>query len=137
MRRIRSHVERHRDFYIRYAVVGFANTLVGIGAFPLIFILLEPFSDSLTLKLLLSYIVTGLVSYFSQRTIVFRSSAHLLSSVFRFVILQVAILGLNTLALPGLIALSGLHPIVGQLLLVPLIILGNLLGMRFWVFPNK
>lgn len=122
---------------LRYLVVGVGNTVVGLSAFPIIYLLLGEFVDSITALLLITYLITGSVVYTTQRRLVFSSTARLFTSTVKFVALQSLAFVANSIGLHALVRDLGLHPIIGQLMIIPPIVILSYLGSRYWVFREK
>jgi putative flippase GtrA len=122
---------------LRFLVVGAGNTVVGLSVFPIIYLLLGELVDSITALLLITYLITGSLAYTTQRRLVFSSKARVITSTVKFVALQSLAFAANSIGLHALVRELGLHPIVGQLMIIPPIVLVSYLGSRYWVFRGK
>lgn len=122
---------------LRFLFVGAGNTVVGLSVFPIIYVLLGEFVDSITALLLITYLITGSLTYTTQRRLVFSSTARVITSTVKFFSLQSLAFVANSIGLHALIRDLGLHPIVGQLMIIPPIVVVSYLGSRYWVFREK
>ena len=122
---------------LRFLIVGAGNTVVGLSVFPIIYLLLAELVDSITALLLITYLITGSLAYTTQRRLVFSSKARVITSTVKFVSLQSLAFVANSIGLNVLVQGLGLHPIIGQLMIIPPIVLVSYLGSRYWVFREK
>jgi hypothetical protein len=108
--------------------------VVGFSVFPIIYLPLGELVDSITSLLLVTCLITGSLAYTTQRRLAFSSKARVITSTVTFVVLQPLAFAANSIRLHALVRDLGLHPIVGQLVLIPPIVLVSHFGSRYWVF---
>jgi putative flippase GtrA len=102
---------------IRYLIIGGYNTFIGYGIFALLWML---FGHSLhyTAILFISHVVSVANAFFCHRFIVFRKEGSVWVDFMRFNLVYLGALVFSMLALPVLIELLNLHPLIAQAVLV-------------------
>ena len=106
-----------KDKRIRFLIVGGVNTLWGIAAYPLLYVILNPLGVNYLVTLVLAYAVSIAFSFTTQKYLVFRTKGKHLRELSKFLGLQCVILVLNLLALPALVIATGWSPVIVQVML--------------------
>ncbi len=123
------------DQRVRFLVVGGTNTVVGYGLFVL-FELTIGRSLGYLVSLYLSYLIAVALAFVLHRRFTFRVSGtgNALLDFVRFAGVYVVTLLINTAALPLLVELVGLAPIVAQGIVVVVTTVVSYFGHRFFSF---
>ncbi|MFL5297697.1 MAG: GtrA family protein [Phenylobacterium sp.] len=127
----------HLARVFRFAIVGLANTALGLG---LIYALDLGLHVQPQLANGIGYVAGALLSFFLQKTFVFRSSGRLTTAGPRFVAVILAAFALNQLVL--LLGLSVLgngawQHAAAQLGGAVAYTASSFLAFQFWVFPSQ
>lgn len=116
--------------FIRFLCVGVMNTGIGYALFAA-FILC---GAAPIIAVIAATALGALFNFGSIGVIVFASKDMTLLP--RFLAVYIGQCAVNSLLL-GMLARVGLGPLVGQLLLLPLLASGTYWAMRHWVFPDR
>jgi len=122
-----------RDERIRFLVVGAVNTLVGYGLFVLFEISFGHLIGYLG-SLYASYAVATTLAFVLHRRFTFRARGSIALDFVRFQIVYVVALAVNTVALPVLVELVGLEPVVAQACVVVVTTILSYVGHKFFSF---
>ncbi len=90
-----------KDKRIRFLIVGGINTLWGIAAYPILYLILNPLGVNYLVTLVLAYAVSIAFSFTTQKYLVFRTKGKHVRELAKFLGLQCVILVLNLLGTPG------------------------------------
>ena len=104
----------YRSKKVRFLVVGAVNTLWGVAAYPILYIVLNPLGINYLVTLVLAYVVSIAFSFTTQKYLVFRTRGNHIRELSKFLVLQSVILALNLLALPALVVTTGWNPAIIQ-----------------------
>ncbi len=116
---------------VRYLAVGGVNTLWGLAAYPLLYLLLTPLGFNYIVILVLAYIVGTAFSFTTQKYLVFKTRGNHIHEILKFLGLQGIILCINLLLLPLLVATTGLNPVVLQ------VTLGIFFAVASYIFHDR
>ena len=98
---------------VRFLIIGSFNTLIGLGIFPFLIVLL-PSSIHYLHILIVSQVLSISISFITNKLFVFQSSGTIKTEYPKFIIFHGIHLGLNLIALPTLVHVTGLSPIWAQ-----------------------
>jgi putative flippase GtrA len=116
---------------IRYLLVGGYNTLFGYGLFVGLVLAFGDWLHYLAI-LVISHIIAVTNAYYAYRLFVFRDGATGLKSYLRFHSVYIASLGFNFIALPFLVEVVRLSPIVAQGIVIAFtVVMSYILHRRF------
>lgn len=118
---------------IRFLVVGAVNTLVGYGLFVLFELSLGHVIGYLG-SLYASYAVATTSAFVLHRRFTFRVRGTLGLDYLRFQIVYLVALAVNTVALPVLVEIVGLQPIVAQASIAMMTTILSYVGHKFFSF---
>jgi putative flippase GtrA len=102
---------------IRFLVIGSVNTLFGLIVFPALLWMSGALAIHYLILLCASYLLSILFSFSTNKFFVFKSSGDYFGEYTRFFSLHIIFFIMNFLALPFLIELVGLKPLIAQLML--------------------
>lgn len=103
------------DKKIRFLIIGGVNTLWGIAAYPVLFVILDPWGVNYLVTLLLAYAVSIAFSFTTQKYLVFKTRGNHVRELSRFLGLQGGIFALNLIALPALVVATAWNPVFIQI----------------------
>lgn len=123
------------DERVRFLLVGGTNTVVGYGLFALLELTIGQRVGYLV-SLYLSYAIAVAVAFVLHRRFTFRvtGSGNVLLDFVRFASVYVVTLAINTVALPLLVELGGLVPLVAQAIVVVVTTAVSYFGHKFFSF---
>jgi putative flippase GtrA len=124
--RVRALLDREE---VRFLIVGVVNTIVGYGLFA-VFLLFFPYLVSLYL----SYAVAVSLAFVLHRRFTFRVRGNVLVDFVRFVGVYVVSLAVNSVVLPVLVELVGLHPLLAQGVALVITTLISYVGHKWFSF---
>ena len=116
--------------FIKFALIGVLNTLVGYGIYYLLLCLKFHYLAAL----LISFLFAVLNSYFWNKYWVFSSSHHFKKELPRFVIVYVATLAINIVFLPVFVELLKMDPRIAQLFFFIFLPIITFIGLKYWGF---
>ena len=116
--------------FIKFALIGVLNTLVGYGIYSLLLCLKFHYLAAL----LISFLFAVLNSYFWNKYWVFSSSHHFKKELPRFVIVYVATLAINIVFLPVFVELLKMDPRIAQLFFFIFLPIITFIGLKYWGF---
>lgn len=99
----------------RFVVIGGVNTLVGLGIYPLLLWALRPAGVGYMGALLIAQAFCLVFAYTTQKLFVFGTRGHIAREFVRFSSYYLGIYALNWAALPFLVEIVGIRPIIAQL----------------------
>ena len=103
------------DKKIRFLIIGGVNTLWGIAAYPVLYVILNPLGVNYLVILVLAYAVSIAFSFTTQKYLVFKTRGNHARELSRFLGLQGGIFALNLIALPALVVATGWNPVFIQI----------------------
>jgi putative flippase GtrA len=124
-----------RNEQVRYLVVGGWNTLFGYACFALGYALFGHVVHYLVIATLVHGIAVT-QSFLTQRTLVFRSRARWLPEYLRFHVSHLGLLGAGLVAMPVLVELVGLSPLVAQAAWILLSVVGSYVVHKSFSFRH-
>lgn len=124
------------DERVRFVLVGGFNTVLGYGLFVL-FQLTIGHTIGYLGSLYASYVLAVISAFVLHRKFTFRVQGNLVIDFLRFSSVYVVALLINTLALPLLVELGHLAPIVAQACIVVLTTLISYVGHKWFSFRRK
>jgi putative flippase GtrA len=117
---------------IRFLLVGGVNTVVGYGLFAL-FLLVTGYLASLYL----SYACAIVLAFVLHRRFTFRVRGNVAVDFIRFVGVYVVSLAINTVVLPLLVEVAGLHPLVAQGVALVITTVISYVGHKLFSFRRR
>nr|WP_109209922.1 GtrA family protein [Microbacterium ureisolvens] len=139
MSRVRTAFRRVvHDEKVRFLAVGGTNTVVGF----LLFAAFESwiFRDvpyGYLISLVLSYAIAIVLAFFLYRRFVFRVSGNVVTDFVRFVSVYALSIGINFLALPALVEIGGVPPIIAQAVVLVCTTVVSFVGHKFFSFRRS
>lgn len=124
----------HQKF--RYLAIGAWNTLAGYLIFAGLYLLFSP-PTSYMIVAVISHLLSVTQSFFTQRWIVFRSSAHWLGEYLRFHIAHFGSLAAGLCALPLLIEVFAVPPLIAQGTITALIVVASYFVHQHFTFRKS
>ena len=123
------------DERVRFLFVGGINTGVGYGLFVVIELLVGRHL-SYFVSLYGSYLIAVTIAFVLHRTVTFKvhGTGNVAVDFLRYQTVSLVALAVNSLALPALVELLGMVPIVAQLLIVVLTTIISYIGHKFFSF---
>ena len=103
------------DKRARFLIVGALNTIWGIAAYPVLYVILNPLGVNYLVTLVLAYAVSVAFSFTTQKYVVFKTQGNHVRELSRFLGLQGGIFALNLIALPALVVATGWNPVFIQI----------------------
>lgn len=122
-----------RDQRVAFMIVGGINTVVGFGWFAL-FELLVGHTLGYLASLAFAHVASVLCAFVLYRRFVFRVRGHVLRDLARFEMVYLVAIIVNFLALPLLVEVAGLTPIIAQALIVVVTTIVSYVGHRHFSF---
>jgi putative flippase GtrA len=127
-----------RDQRIRFLAVGGVNTVVGYGLFAAFnqwVFAHVPFGY--LASLVVSYAIAIILAFFLYRRFVFVVQGNLLVDFLRFVSVYVLSIGINLVALPILVELVHLPPLLAQAIILVVTTVISFVGHRYFSFRRS
>lgn len=122
--------------HVRFLAIGGFNTVFGLLFFYVIQYLFGKNVGYLG-SLYISFAVVTIVSFTLYRVIVFKVNGHLFSDFYRFLLVYLFPLGLNTIALPLLVTFLELNVYLAQTLFVAISTVVSYLGHKYFSFRRR
>jgi putative flippase GtrA len=118
---------------VRFLAVGIWNSLFGYTAFAVLYLLLQEHIHYLLIGLI-AHVLSTINAFLCQRWLVFRATTPWWSAFARFNLVQLLVLcwGLSGLALT--VEVMHLRPLLGQLLVMSVAVIGSYLMHRNYSF---
>jgi putative flippase GtrA len=117
----------------RYLIIGAYNTFVGYGIFVVLWILWGQLLHYIAV-LCISHAISVINAFISYRTFVFRKRGAAWGDFFRFNLVYLGAFTFNVLALPFLIEVLKLYPLVAQALVVVVTIVASYISHKKFSF---
>ncbi len=126
------------DERVRFILVGACNTVVGYGLFVVLQLLFGREVGYLG-SLYISYVIAIALAFYLHRRFTFRvtGSGSVLVDFVRFVGVYVVALAVNTAALPLLVEVAHLNPLLAQAIIVAVTTLLSYLGHKYFSFRRR
>jgi putative flippase GtrA len=127
-----------RDQRVRFLAVGATNTVVGYLVFSAF--TLWVFADvhlGYLLSLALSYVIGITLAFVLYRRFVFPVHGHLLRDFARFVSVYLVAIGINAAALPLLVEVAQVPPLLAQLMILVVTTLLSFFGHKKFSFRRS
>lgn len=121
--------------FLRFALVGGLNTLLGISLFPLLFWAIGD-DVNMNLILVMSYVICTLFAFTMHKFVTFSSKGKSMQQGVKFISLTLVLLGINAVLLNAAIALTTLHPSIAQVIIAVSLQLGNYVVLKRFVFSS-
>lgn len=121
----------------RFLVVGASNTIWGILSYPIYYWILHPLGLNYIVVLLVTYLLNGMISFTTQKYLVFRTKGKHLKEFWKFFLLQASILAINLAVLPLAVQKLELNPIIAQTLFLIVVIISSFLFHKYVTFRHK
>lgn len=125
-----------KDRRVAFLIVGGINTVVGFLWFVLFQVTVGQVWGYMA-TLVFSHIASVLCAFYLHRRFVFRVRGHVWRDLARFEVVQLAAFGINLVALPLLVEVAGLDPIVAQALVVIVTVTLSYFAHRHFSFRRK
>lgn len=100
---------------LRFLIVGGINTLVGLAAYPALLLLAPWFRTHYFLGLLLVQFLCTCFAFVTHKYGTFRARGNVLSEIWKFSSFYLVNYAANWVALPAMVELGGIDPIIAQL----------------------
>lgn len=98
----------------RFLVAGMVNTSVGLVTYPLLYLILEPMGMGYISVLLIAQVICITFSFWTNKYYVFKSKGDLRSEYVKFFSFHGIFFLINLIALPVLVELIHLNPMIAQ-----------------------
>lgn len=125
-----------KDRRVAFLIVGGFNTVVGYLWFVL-FQALVGHTLGYMWALVFSHITSVLCAFVMHRQFVFRVRGHWWRDLARFEVVQLTALGFNFVALPLLVEVAGLAPVIAQAIIVVVTVTFSYFAHRHFSFRRK
>ncbi len=110
---LRAYATQH-ETKIRFLIVGGLNTIIGLGLFPILFLILDRFHIHYLIVFFISYIGSTTFSFLSNKIFVFKTIGNYLHEYLKFMSFQLAHFFVNLVGLPVLVEFFNIKPIIAQ-----------------------
>lgn len=125
-----------RDRRVAFVIVGGINTVVGLGWFAL-FDRTVGQELGYMATLACSHITAVLSAFVLYRRFVFRVRGHLLRDLWRFEIVNLTSLAINAGALPLLVEVAAMRPLMAQIIITLVTMVVSYIGHRDFSFRRR
>lgn len=125
-----------KDRRVAFLIVGGVNTVVGFLWFVLFQVTIGQLWGYMA-TLVFSHIASVLCAFYLHRRFVFRVRGHVWRDLARFEVVQLGAFGINLVALPLLVEVAGLGPIVAQAVVVFVTVTLSYFAHRHFSFRRK
>jgi putative flippase GtrA len=99
---------------LRYLIAGGINTVVGLTAYPFLYVCLSPIGFGYLQVLLISHIVSVTFSFLTNKFYVYRTKKNIMQEYFKFFMFYGVYLIINLILLPIFVNVIRLTPIIAQ-----------------------
>lgn len=124
MKKLYSRYEQQFNFIL----VGGVNTVVGLAAFPILFYALKAHSLHYMVILIISQVICVVSAFFTNKFFVFKTSGNYTAEFLKFTSFYSAYFVFNLIAMPILVEVFSIHPVITQMI----ISVGIILTSYFW-----
>jgi putative flippase GtrA len=122
--------------FIRFALVGGVNTILGISLFPILYWLVGG-RININIILTISYVLCTLSAFTMHKYVTFGSSGRATGDGLRFIAVTGILWALNVVLLNSILAVSNVHPVIVQTIIAVSLQLGNYVVLKRFVFTSK
>lgn len=119
--------ERHQ-VKIRFLLAGFLNTAFGLGTFPVLYYMLAACKLHYLIILTISQVICISFAFLTNKFLVFRTKGNYVAEILKFITFHLSYFIVNLFALPVLVELFHLSPVIAQSLFAVLVIASS----YFW-----
>ena len=119
--------ERHQ-VKIRFLLAGFLNTAFGLGTFPVLYYMLAACKLHYLIILTISQVICISFAFLTNKFLVFRTKGNYIAEILKFIMFHLSYFIVNLFALPVLVELFHLSPVIAQSLFALLVIASS----YFW-----
>ena len=102
-----------RQTEVRFLIVGAVNTAFGLAAYPVLYLLLAPAWHYLVI-LPICQVINATFAFLTTKFFVFRTEGRVAFEFLKFGFFHVLVFSINFFALPAIMIVSGLGPVLGQ-----------------------
>ena len=120
---------------IRFLLAGALNTAIGLGLYPLLYIVLDSKLGYLGI-LVLSQFICVTVSFLTNKFFVFKTKGNTTSEYLKFFLFHLAYLILNLIGLPIMVEFFGMNPMVAQTIFASFIAVTSYFWHNIITFKN-
>ena len=113
---------------IRFLLAGFLNTVFGLGTFPALYFMLATFKLHYLIILAISQVICITFAFLTNKFLVFRTKGNYIPEILKFITFHLSYFIVNLFALPVLVELFHLGPVIAQSLFAILVIASS----YFW-----
>jgi len=131
-----SSLAARRETEVRFLLAGAVNTALGLAAYPVLYVLLAPALHYLVI-LTLCQIICVTFAFLTNKFLVFRTEGNIEAEYGKFVLFHAAYFLVNLVALPAIIAISGLGPAWAQTLFAAVVMVSSFFWHRRVTFASK
>ena len=118
---------------IRYLLVGGYNTAFGYILFVVLLMLLKDRVHYLVV-LVISHVISVTNAYFAYKFLVFKTQGKWLHEFGKFNMVYLGVLAINLMALPAMVELLSIRPVIGQAWFVGITVIVSYLGHKHFSF---
>lgn len=126
---------KHEEF--RFLLVGASNTAWGIVSYPIYFWILHPMGVNYLFVLVITYILNGIISFTTQKYLVFRTRGNHFKEFWKYFLLQASTLGINLVVLPVAVQQFKMNPVIAQTVFIGLVIITSFFFHKYVTFQHK
>lgn len=113
---------------LRFLMVGGLNTAFGLAAYPVLMLAMRPLDVSYMIPLVISHPICITFSFLTNKFITFRTKKNYLSEFSKFGTFYLINFAVNLAALPVLVEVFHMNPIIAQLIFAFIVIVSS----YFW-----
>lgn len=110
---LREALDKHQ-VKMRFILAGGLNTAIGLGVFPLLYLLLAEQHFHYMVILCMSQLICISFAYLTNKFLVFRTKGNYLAEFSKFATFHLSYFLANLVALPLMVSVLSLNPIVAQ-----------------------
>jgi putative flippase GtrA len=122
---------------LRFLLIGGVNTLFGISTFSILYYLLQNSHIHYLIILFIAQLIAINFSYFSNKFLVFQTEGNFVNEYPKFFFYQILVFLLNLGPFAALVEISGIHPVIVQVILTCLMILISYIWYNRYTFIEK
>ncbi len=124
--------------FMRFGIVGLANTAVDFGIFTFLTRVVKPFNTHYLVANVISFSIAVTNSYFLNKYWTFRDKGRLSLTQFpKFLLSNVVALGFNEFVLFALVSYAGLYDLLAKAFAIGVSLFWNFFVNKYWVFRQK
>ncbi len=127
MVRVRELHDQHQ-VKVRFLLAGLLNTLVGLATFPIFYFMLSGYALHYLVVLCISQAVCITFAFVTNKFLVFRTKGNYVPEFLRFLTFHLSYFTANLVALPLMVNLFSMNPVIAQSLFAIMIIVSS----YFW-----